>query len=91
MQNGVLYLMHSSLQVLVEDFWNVSGVLDVHLVVARVNSAFDPIKTLQELRSNHRDCSKLGLDVCTLMLNVLMHLMIHHQADEGVFEVLLGE
>ena len=88
---GVVYLMHSSLHVLVEDSRNVGGVLAVHLVEARVDLAFDPIKTLQELGSNCRGCSKLGLNVHTLMLNVLKHLVVHHQADEGVFEVSLEE
>ena len=46
MQNGVLYLTPSGLHILVEDFGNACGVLDVHLVVAGVNPAFDPIEML---------------------------------------------
>jgi hypothetical protein len=52
LKNGVLYLMHSSLHILLEDFWNVGGVLDVHLVVAGVDPAFDALEMLQELGSN---------------------------------------
>jgi hypothetical protein len=89
LHRGVLCLMHSCLHIVVEDFWNVCGVLDIHGVVGGVDPAFDCLQMLQELSSNCRGCSILGLDVCTLALDV--HLVVHHQADEGVFEVLLGE